>query len=138
MGGASPRRLHVASVMDGVLAAELVCKRPSCTRLVPSSKVGRPAQFCSPECREAFHREARLARAHLDRAIAAAAQYNVSVTPRPIEPAASSGLSDRDLRRLLRAVHEVVQELQAVAQARTAAVSLEAAWNQAISSYLSS
>ena len=54
----------------------LFCKRPGCGRPASTkASTGRPAVFCSPECRKDFHLAARRAQRALEEAIAIAAQY---------------------------------------------------------------
>ena len=58
---------------DGTLG--LPCKRPTCSELVDRDRLGRPADFCNPSCKQRFHRERRSALRQLRDAIDVAKAY---------------------------------------------------------------
>lgn len=131
----SSKHLRLATADDARVVGQLVCARPSCTKPVPARDVGRPARFCSPECRISFHKEARLARAGLERAQAVVAQYGVTL---PIDFPAKQPRpgDDRQMRQLLAACHRALLELRVVSPDHPATADLQAAWDEVIHSYL--
>lgn len=72
----------------------LICKRPSCPHPVVRGQVGRPAEFCSTRCQQAYRRERDQAVRQLREATQIAAAYDVTAAGTPSRPRSSGSATD--------------------------------------------
>lgn len=74
----------VLSIVRGEQSSPtLYCRRPGCERTMPEAGLGRPAVFCSSECRRDFHVAAKRARRGVEEATAVLAQYQPAAATEP-------------------------------------------------------